>query len=88
MSYYRLKDEDVSKHPHHRFSLTALMSPIRLSIRPIILNDVRQFLEYMQYQMMLPFLKKYKPRRRPITMKRTMGSKLNYVRHQVVKDWF
>ena len=87
MSYYRLKDEDVRKNPHHRFSLTALVSPVRLAIKPHLLDSVKLFMEYMQYQNMLPFLKRYKPRRRPLTT-RSRNPNLAQVRRQIVKDWF
>ena len=89
MSYYRLEDDEVIKHPHHRFNLTALISTVRLTLKPSILGDVRQVMEYFQFQMMLPFLQKYKPRRRPLTTK--VGSKdpsIRRVRRQIIKDWF
>ena len=89
MSYYRLEDDEVRKHPHHRFNLTALISTIRLTLKPSILGDVRQVMEYFQFQMMLPYLQKYKPRRRPLTIK--VGSRdpsIRRVRRQIIKDWF
>ena len=89
MSYYRLEDDEVRKHPHHRFSLTALVSTVRLTLKPSILADLRQFMEYFQFQMMLPYLQRYKPRRRPLTIK--VGSKdpaVRRVRRQIIKDWF
>lgn len=89
MSYYRLEDDEVRKHPHHRFSLTALVSTVRLTLKPSILADLRQFMEYFQFQMMLPYLQRYKPRRRPLTIK--VGSRdpaVRRVRRQIIKDWF
>ena len=92
MSYYRLKDEDVKKHKYHRFSLTALISPVRLSIKPQILDSIKIFMEYVQYQMMMPFLQRYRPRRRPYVVQR--GSQrdkdpaVTQVRRQIRKDWF
>ena len=89
MSYYRLEDDEVRKHLHHRFSLTALVSTVRLTLKPSILADLRQFMEYFQFQMMLPYLQRYKPRRRPLTIK--LGSKdpaVKRVRRQIIKDWF
>jgi hypothetical protein len=89
MSYYRLKDEDVKKHPYPRFQLTALMSAINVLIKPDFINDLKQFMEYFQYQMMLPYLKRFLPRRRPLTThlySRDPG--INRVRRQIIKDWF
>lgn len=88
MSYYRLEDDQVRKHPHDRFNLTALVSSIRLTLRPSILPDLRQLMEYFQFQMMLPYLRRYKPRRRPLTIK--VGSRepaVRRVRRQIIKDW-
>ena len=87
MSYYRLKDEDVKKHKHHRFNLTALISSVKLKIKPQILDSVKIFMEYMQYHMMMPFLRRYRPRRKPLTIRRR-DPRLAQVRKQIVKDWF
>ena len=92
MSYYRLKDEDVKKHKYHRFSLTALISPVRLSIKPQILDSIKMFMEYVQYQMMMPFLQRYRPRRRPYVVQRgshrDRDPAVTQVRRQIRKDWF
>lgn len=89
ISYYRIEDKEVRQHPHPRFQLTALISRISLIVKPNIVDDLKQFMEYFQYQMMLPFLKKYLPRRRPLTLfQNSKDPNVRRVRRQIVKDWF
>lgn len=89
MSYYRLKDKDVRTHPHPRFQIIALISTINLVVKPYLLNDMRNFMEYMQYQNMIPHLKRYLPRRRPLTRYlHSSNPGIKRVRRQIVKDWF
>lgn len=89
MSYYRLEDKDVKTHPHPRFQLTALVSSIILAFKPHIIDDLRTFMEYFQYQAMIPFLKRYLPRRRPLTTHlHSTNPGIKRVRRQIIKDWF
>lgn len=89
LSYYRLNDEDVKKHRYPRFQMIALISSLRMTVRPRLVEDLRNFMEYMQYQMMLPFLQRYKPRRRPLSESvHPVTSSNKAVRRQIVKDWF
>lgn len=89
ISYYRLEDKDVRDHPHPRFQLTALVSTIALVVKPHILSDIRQFMEYFQFQMMLPYLKRFKPRRRPLTTHLySKDPSIRRVRRMIVRDWF
>jgi hypothetical protein len=88
ISYYRLEDKEVRDHPHPRFQLTALISTVSLIVKPRILNDIRQFMEYFQNQMMLPYLQRFKPRRRPLTTHLySKDPSIRRVRRIIVRDW-
>jgi len=89
MSYYRILDKDVRQHPYPRFQFTALISSISLIVKPELIDDLKQFMEYYQYQLLIPLLKRYLPRRRPLTTH--LYSKdpgIRRVRRQIIKDWF
>ena len=89
MSYYRLEDKDVKKHKYPRFQLIALISTLRLTIKPRLIDDLKNLMEYLQNQMMLPFLQRYKPRRRPLSPSIYPVTHANSaVRRRIIKDWF
>jgi len=89
MSYYRLEDKDVKKHKYPRFQFVALVSTFKMTVRPRLIDDLKNFMEYMQNQMMLPFLQRYKPRRRPLSPSIYPVTHVNKgVRRKIIKDWF
>ena len=62
---------------------------MKLSINPSILDDLQTFAEYLENFMIMPDLKAYRPRRRPLTADSARAPEgVRRVRRQIVREWF